>query len=93
MNTEETLKLVQENGVVTMQADKTRDNAAADALLERLGNKARAIPFVAIFPAGQPQRPILLDGPLTEGTVLEALRKAGPSRPNPVTAMRSTETK
>lgn len=78
MNQAETKKFVVENGIATLRADKTRSAPEVDDLLVRLGNKNRQIPFLAVFPAGNPNRPILLDGVFTSPKpVLEALRKAG----------------
>lgn len=79
LNTTETKLVVEENGIVTLVADKTRDNEEVDQLLIALGNEAKATPFYAIFPAdGRP--PITLGGQITEGQIIEALREAGPSR-------------
>jgi thiol:disulfide interchange protein DsbD len=47
-------------------------------MLEALGS--RSIPVLAVFPAGEPTRPIVLRDLLTRGQVIEALRKAGPSK-------------
>lgn len=64
-----------------MVADKTHDNPEADLLLEKLGNPSRLIPFYAIFPADNPNQPILLDGLFTSPKpIIAALKKAGPSR-------------
>ena len=80
MNTEETKKLVEELGIVTLRADKTRPAPEVDRLLEQLGNKSGSIPFYAIFPAGSPNKPILLDGVFTSPKpFLEAFEKAGVS--------------
>ena len=52
-----------------------------DQLLESLGNKGGSIPFYAIFPAGNPNQPILLDGVFASPTpIIDALKKAGPSQ-------------
>jgi thiol:disulfide interchange protein len=61
-------------------ADLTQDNPEANALLELLGNKGKTLPFVAIFPAENPNKPILLDGLITQRQILKALRRAGPSQ-------------
>jgi len=72
--------LVKDYGIVTLKADKTHPAPEVDELLQRLGNKGKSIPFYAIFPAGNPNRPILLDGVFTSpNPILDALRKAGPS--------------
>ncbi len=50
-------------------------------MLERLGNTSGALPFYAIFPANNPNKPILLDGVFTRPKgIIDALKKAGPSR-------------
>jgi hypothetical protein len=38
------------------------------------------VPVLAIFPAGQPNQPIVLMGGYTKGTLLEKLQQAGRSR-------------
>ncbi len=52
-------------GVVPLKADKTRPSEEIDELLVRLGNRNKAIPFYALFPANDPLRPLVLDGLLT----------------------------
>jgi thiol:disulfide interchange protein len=71
----------------------TNENPEANALLEALGNKGHTLPFVAVFPAERPNRPILLDGLITQGQILKALRSAGPSQAGggTATAMRPQE--
>jgi len=45
-----------------------------------LGNKSGSIPFYAIFPAQNPNEPILLDGVFSSPKpFIEALKRAGPS--------------
>ncbi len=81
LNTAATRGVVQANGVATLVADKTQPAPEADELLERLGNKGGSIPFYAIFPAGNPNEPIVLDGLFTSPQpIVDALQKAGPSR-------------
>lgn len=80
LNTAPVAQWVHENHVVCLKADMTRENWEAEALLIQLGNHARSIPFLAIFPADRPNEVLVLDGPLTPGDVLDALRRAGPSR-------------
>ena len=43
--------MIEAKGAVTLQADITKDNPEAYALLDELGNFGHAIPFVAVFPA------------------------------------------
>jgi thiol:disulfide interchange protein len=72
--------LVEELGIVTLKADKTREAPEVDALLKELGNTSGGIPFYAIFP-GNGGRPILHDKSLlTQGQIAEMLRQAGPSK-------------
>lgn len=80
MNIQQTKEFVEANGIATVKADKTRTTPEVDALLHSLGNGAGAIPYYAIFPAGDPNKPILLHGLLTPGQILDALRRAGPSK-------------
>ena len=81
MNRADTKKFVQENGIVTLRVDKTDAAPEGDELLVRLGNRNKQIPFIAIFPAGSPNKPILLDGVFTSpAPIIEALKRAGPSR-------------
>jgi thiol:disulfide interchange protein DsbD len=47
-------------------------------MIEALGS--RSIPLLAVFPAGEPTRPIVLPDIVTKGQVVEALRQAGPSK-------------
>ena len=78
----EVARLIRENGIVSLRADKTKPAPDVDETLRRLGNKAASIPFYAIFPGGSSQTPILLDGLLTSPEpIVNALRQAGPSRP------------
>lgn len=79
MNRSEVQELVEENEVVAIKADKTQENPAIDQLLTELGNPGAGIPFLAVFPADG-EDPITHDGPITKEEVLEALRKAGPSK-------------
>lgn len=80
MNIQQTKEFVEANGIATVKADKTSSAPEVDELLHSLGNAAGAIPFYAVFPAGEPNRPILLDGILTPGRILDELRRAGPSK-------------
>ncbi len=96
MNTKQTKQFIEQNGIVAVKADKSRAEKEVDDLLHKLGNQSGAIPFYAIFPAGRPNEPILLDGLLTQKRIIDALQQAGPSqvaadtapRTAPVAAMR-----
>jgi thiol:disulfide interchange protein DsbD len=89
----EVARLIRENGVVALRADKTRPAPEVDETLRRLGNKAASIPFYAIFPSNSAIAPILLDGLLTSPEpIVQAFRQAGPSRGANVShAARTTE--
>ncbi len=77
----EVARLMRENGIVALRADKTEPAPEVDEVLRRLGNKAASIPFYAIFPGNAPSRPILLDGIFTSPEpIMHALRQAGASR-------------
>ena len=77
MDAEVTREFITRNKIVAIKADKTRESPDIDALLVKLGNPAKAIPFVAIYPAGQPNKPIVLDGVFASpDRVLEALKRA-----------------
>jgi suppressor for copper-sensitivity B len=77
----EVARLIRENGVVALRADKTKPAPEVDETLRRLGNKAATIPFYAIFPSDSANKPILLDGLFTSPQpIVQAFRQAGPSR-------------
>ena len=78
IDTEATRKMVDKNDVITMYADWTNSNPEITAKLEELNSNS--IPVLAIYPAGKPNQPIVLRDLLSQNTVLEALKKAGPSR-------------
>ena len=62
--------------ITALKADKTAPNPAVDSLLRKLGNTSASIPFYAVFPAGRPLDPILLDGLYsTPRAFLDALKK------------------
>ncbi|NNE01503.1 MAG: disulfide bond formation protein DsbD [Pirellulaceae bacterium] len=78
IDTEPTRKLVQELDAVAMIADwSNRDDPSIKKKLEEL--QSRSIPLLAIYPGDQPDQPIILRDLVSQGSVLEALRQAGPS--------------
>ena len=81
MNTQKTKKMVLNNDIVTLKADKTHRNRAkhVNDLLVQLGNYGKTIPYLAIYPAGMTE-PIVLDGLITQDQLLNALRKAESGR-------------
>jgi suppressor for copper-sensitivity B len=78
LNTRKVRNLVDRNKVITLKADWTQNDPEVTAMLSLLG--ASGVPVVAIFPAGRPTEPIRFIGGYTQGKVLDALEKAGPSR-------------
>ncbi|MBX7168514.1 MAG: thioredoxin family protein [Pirellulales bacterium] len=79
LNQRETKDLVLANEVVTLVADMTHDAPEETKLLEAVAG-TRQVPVLAIFPAGRPNEPIVFAEPYSKSTLLDALRKAGPSR-------------
>jgi thiol:disulfide interchange protein DsbD len=79
LNTDKVRELVEANRVVTLKADWTYNDPEVTRMLELLGSKQ--VPVIAVFPAGDPNKPIALIGGYTQKMVLDALQKAGPSRP------------
>ncbi len=55
-------KAIRAGNVVAMRADKTAPNPDVDSLLRKLGNSSASIPFYAVFPAREPNKPIVMDG-------------------------------
>jgi len=77
LNQQETKTFVEAHGIETLKADRTYAAPEVDELLRRLGNTSGSIPFYAVFPGGDPNRPILLDGLLTSPKpIIEAMKKA-----------------
>jgi thiol:disulfide interchange protein len=76
LNVPETVELVDELGVVTMMADWTAKQNPDEigTMLRSLGYSS--IPLTAIFPAGDPESPILLDGLYSAARLHEELRNA-----------------
>lgn len=78
LDTEETKVLLDELEAVPMIADwSDRSNTIIPAKLQEL--RSRSIPVLAIYPGSRPDQPIILRDLVSQGAVLEALRKAGPS--------------
>jgi suppressor for copper-sensitivity B len=78
INREEVRQLVEKNGVVPMLADWTDKNPTIKQALAELNSLS--IPLMAIYPADPDADVIVLPDLLTQGKVIEALEKAGPSR-------------
>ncbi len=78
INRKDVKELVEKNGVVPMIADwSDRSDAIKQSLAEL---NSVSIPLLAIYPADNPQNPIVLRDTLWQSHVLEALEQAGPSK-------------
>ena len=62
MNTPETKKHFESQGIVALKADKTTSAPEIDQLLKALGNDTTQIPFYAIFPAEDRYQPQTYSG-------------------------------
>jgi thiol:disulfide interchange protein len=78
LDTEPMRDLLKKNNVATLQAQWIDEYPETGRMLEKL--KSEQIPVVAIFPAGDWKRPIVLRGPQARGKYLDALAQAGPSK-------------
>jgi len=83
IETDRVKSLIDRNRVVPVLADWTDGSEEIKKALE--GLQSRSIPVLAIYPAATPggecPEPIVLRDLITEAQVLEALEKAGPSKP------------
>ena len=82
IETQDVADLLKKNGVVPLLADWTDYSPVIKKTLNDLGRDS--IPILAIWPAGaSDDEVIILDDVITEGQLLEALQKAGPSKDVP----------
>ncbi len=79
IDTDPVRAVLRDLGVVPVKADWTSEDDRITAWLQRF--KRPGVPMYVILPAGRPQDPILLPELLTESSLVEGLRKAGPSQP------------
>lgn len=88
LNTQAVKGVVVKNGVVPLVADYTTFSAEITDMLALL--KASALPVLAIFPAENPNNPEIFRDGYTQQMLINALEKAGPSKPrtSSETAMR-----
>ncbi len=84
MNTSEVRDVVEQFGVVPLRADWSKPSPEIETMLEKL--KSASIPLYAVFPADQPDQPIVLRDLITKRQVVDALRRAGPSKGTPAAA-------
>ncbi|HZZ29422.1 MAG TPA: cytochrome c biogenesis protein CcdA [Pirellulales bacterium] len=78
IDTQDVLKVIQANNVVPLLADWTHESQEIKDTLAALN--WNSIPVLAIFPADQPEKPIVLHDLITQSQLLEALKQAGPSQ-------------
>lgn len=74
LNTKAVKDAVQQYEVETLMADWTEPNDEIAGMLSKLGSKE--IPVLAIFPADDPTRPIVLKGFYTQQALIDSLKKA-----------------
>lgn len=80
LNTRPTREYVDTHGIVAMVADVTSWPEDETQLLQALIGTGGQIPVLAIFPAGRPNEPIVLNEMYTRGKLFEELDRAGPSQ-------------
>lgn len=85
INTEKTGELVRELDAVVMLADWTDRDESIKRKLNEL--ESNAIPVLAIYPGARPDQPIVLRDLISQGDVLDALKMAGPSTDQDMTAI------
>lgn len=78
LDTSAVKEAVEKNGVVPLLADYTKTPPEITEMLEAL--KSGGVPVLAIFPASDPNRPIVYRELYTQKMLLESLEKAGPSK-------------
>ena len=77
IETDDVRSLLRNRGIAALRADKTEPAPKVDEASRLLGNEAASIPFYAVFPGNNPERPITLDGVFTSPQpIIEALSKA-----------------
>ncbi|MCA9257006.1 MAG: thioredoxin family protein, partial [Phycisphaerales bacterium] len=75
-----TRNLMRDLKVIPFEADYTRRNPKMKKILQSYGRPG--VPLYLVFSPNQPDAPQVLDELLTPGAVADALKKAGPSKPD-----------
>lgn len=83
IDTPEVARVVERLDAATIYADWTDYDPAITAKLHELNSNS--IPVLAIYPAGDPENPIVLRDLISQSQVIEALESAGPSVPRVAT--------
>lgn len=92
LNTKPIKEIVQKNRVRAVVADLgNKDPAIAELLVKLQGHNS--IPFLAVFPSGNPENVIRFPGLYTSSALTEALEQAGPSRMSVASLPRPTATR
>lgn len=89
INTRDVEAVVKKNEVVPLLADWSDHSPAIRAKLAELNSQS--IPFLAIYPANRPGEVIVLPDVITKRQLVEALERAGPSKPAAVAEQARTE--
>jgi thiol:disulfide interchange protein len=89
IDTAATAEVVRRNNVVAIKADMSEENEEIDQKLEEL--QQSSIPLLVIYPAGAADKPIRIPDVVSQSTVLEALKQAGPSRDGTTMAQRPSK--
>ncbi len=87
LNTSDVKDVVNELGIATLMADFTETPPELQSVIEALGGNG--VPVIAVFPAGDPNRPFVFIGGYTKQQLLDALREAGPSKKTEQVALRT----
>lgn len=78
IETKKVKELIESDNIIPMIADYTNYPPALKAKLSELNSAS--IPILAIYSAGDSEKPIVLRDVITESQLVEALKTAGPSR-------------
>ena len=74
LNTKDTLEFVNRHNVITLRADWTHESSEIETRLKKHGRIS--IPLTVIYPAEQPDKPIVLRAFYTKSTLLRSLQQA-----------------
>lgn len=74
LRTSPVIESLREHGVVALKADWSDADPKVTEMLDVLGS--RQVPVIAIFPARDPNHPIIFRGSYTQQAILDALQKA-----------------
>ena len=89
LNTEATAEFVKAHHIVCLKADYTNESDEITEWLQRFG--AAGVPLTVVFPPGEKSKGIPFDGPFTQSSLLNTMKKAwketGSSSPNQAMAL------